>query len=162
MARIRLKPIVHAVTVFTANRSDSKRQQLVLITIVSILLQAVLLGYLSVFSLYLYGRPICMDALHVSLLSTAQAIVVFLLSIPIAFIKKTLDGTYLVPVLGSLAVIIDLIILSFAKKIWLLYIGNNLDIHTIIFFYDIVFLLFLQLFALEVYSLSHCLYFERN
>ncbi len=124
LARIRLKPIVRSVTVFIVKRSGNKRQQLALITIVIILLQVVLLGYLSVFSLYLYGRPLCLDALHVSLLSSTQAIIVFLLSMLTAWCKKSLDSTYLLPLLGSLAVIVNLIILSLAKRIWLLYIGE--------------------------------------
>jgi hypothetical protein len=123
LARIRLKPILGTVTVFTVKRSGNKRQHLALITIVIILLQVVLLGYLSVFSLYLYGRPLCLDALHVSLLSSAQAIVVFSLSMLSAFSKKSLDSTYLLAVLGSLAVIVNLIILTFARRVWLLYIG---------------------------------------
>jgi hypothetical protein len=109
--------------VFTVKRSGNKRQHLALITIVIILLQVVLLGYFSVFSLYLYGRPLCLDALHVSLLSSAQAIVVFSLSMLSAFSKKSLDSTYLLAVLGSLAVIVNLIILTFARRVWLLYIG---------------------------------------
>jgi len=109
--------------VFTVKRSGSKRQQLALITIILILLQTVLLGYLSIFSLYLYGRPLCLDALHVSLLSSTQAIILFLLSMLAALSKKSLDNTYLLPVLGSLAVIVNIIIVGFAKRIWLLYIG---------------------------------------
>jgi len=123
LARIRLKPIVRSVTVFFVKRSGNKRQQLALITIVTILLQVMLLGYLSVFSLYLYGRPLCLDALHVSFLSSAQGIAVFLLSMVTAFCRKSLDSAYLLGVIGSLAVIVDLIILSLARKIWLLYIG---------------------------------------
>ncbi len=124
LARIRLKPIARTITVFFVKRSGNKRQQLALITIVLILLQIVLLGYLSVFSLYLYGRPMCLDALHVSLLSSVQAIIVFLLSMLTAFSKKSLDSTYLLPVLGALAVIVHLIILGFARTVWLLYIGK--------------------------------------
>jgi hypothetical protein len=123
LARIRLKPIARAITVFIVKRSGNKRQQLALITIVLILLQIVLLGYLSVFSLYLYGRPLCLDALHVSVLSTVHAIIVFLLSMFTAWRKKSLPSTYLLPILGSLSVIVNLIILGFARRIWLLYIG---------------------------------------
>jgi hypothetical protein len=123
LARIRLKPITRIVTVFIVKRSGSKRQQLALITIILILLQTVLLGYLSIFSLYLYGRPLCLDAFHVSLLSSTQAIILFLLSMLAALSKKSLDNTYLLPVLGSLAVIVNIIIVGFAKRIWLLYIG---------------------------------------
>lgn len=82
-----------------------------------------LLGYSSVFSLYLYGRPLCLDALHVSILSSVRAVIAFFLSLIAALIKIPLDRTYLWAVVGSFAVFADLIIMSFAKTIWLLYIG---------------------------------------
>ncbi len=75
-------------------------------------------------SLYLYGRPLCMDALQVSLLSSTQAIAVVLLSGLTALSKKPLKKTYLLTTLGILAVIAHLIILSLAKTVWLLYIGK--------------------------------------
>jgi hypothetical protein len=123
LARIRVKPIIRIVKVFTVKRSDNKQQQFILITIVLILLQTMLLGYLSVFSLYLYGRPFCLDALHVSILSSVQAIITVLLSLIAARSKIRFEKTYLWTVLGSLAVIANLIILSLAKTVWLIYIG---------------------------------------
>ena len=122
-ARIRLKPIIRIVKVFIVKRTDNKRKQLVWITIVLILLQSVMLGYFSVYALYLYGRPMCLDALHVSLLSSTQAVVTFLLSILTAVCKTSFDSTYFAPIFGTLTVITQLIMLSFAKQLWLLYIG---------------------------------------
>jgi hypothetical protein len=121
--RIRIKPLVRIVTVFTRKRSGPKRQQLALITIVTILLQVMLLGSLSIVSLYLYGRPMCLDALHVSLLSSTQAIAVVLLSMVTALSKISLKKTYLLSTLGTFAIIAHLIILSLARRVWLLYIG---------------------------------------
>jgi hypothetical protein len=109
--------------VFTAKRSGNKQQQFILITIVLILIQTILLGYFSVFSLYLYGRPFCLDALHVSILSSVQAIITVVLSLIAARVKVRFDKTYVWAVLGSFAVIANLIILSLAKTVWLLYIG---------------------------------------
>jgi hypothetical protein len=128
LARIRLKPIIRTVTVFTKKRSGKKRQQLAFITIISILLQTVVFGFYSVFSLYLYGRPLCLDALHVSVLSSVQAIIVFLLSILAALRKKSWSNSYLLPSLGLLAVMVDLIIFSVAKTIWLVYIGKMISL----------------------------------
>ena len=124
LSRIRLKPILRVVKVFTVKRADSKRKQLAFITIVLILLQTVIFGYLSVLTLYLYGRPLCLDALNVSLLSATQAVITFILSILAAVSKKSFDNTYLPPVLGAFAVIVKLVIISVAKRIWLLYIGR--------------------------------------
>jgi len=82
------------------------------------------LGALSMFSLYLYGRPMCLDALHVSFLAGTQAVAVVLFSILTALSKKSLDKTYVLAILGSLAAVVNLIIVSFARRIWLLYIGS--------------------------------------
>jgi hypothetical protein len=115
---------VHVVTVFIVKRSGNNRQQLAFLSVILILLQSVVLGYFSVLPLYLYGRPMCLDALHVSLLASVQSILAFLLSILTALCKKSFDSTYLAPVLGSFAVIINLVIIGLAKQIWLLYIGK--------------------------------------
>ncbi len=123
LALIRVKPLIRIVKVFTAKRSGNKQQQFILITIVLILIQTILLGYFSVFSLYLYGRPFCLDALHVSILSSVQAIITVVLSLIAARVKVRFDKTYVWAVLGSFAVIANLIILSLAKTVWLLYIG---------------------------------------
>jgi hypothetical protein len=123
LARIRVKPLIRIVKVFTVKRSGNKQQQLIFITIVLILLQTILLGYLSVFSLYLYGRPFCLDALQVSILSSVQGTVTVVLSLIAARSKIRFEKTYWWSVFASLAVIAHLIILSLAKTVWLLYIG---------------------------------------
>jgi FtsH-binding integral membrane protein len=122
--RIRLKPIMRVITVFAVKRYDNKRQLIVLITVVTVLLLFILFGYSSVFALYLYGHPFCLDAFNVGSLLLVQAFTVFLMSLLIMFCKKKSNDTYILPLLGSLALIIDLIIFSIAKRIWLLYIGN--------------------------------------
>jgi hypothetical protein len=129
--------------VFTVKRSGNKRQQLTFIIIVLILLRTVFFGYFSVFSLYLYGRPLCLDALHVSLLSSVQAVLTFLLSTCTALSKKSLDRTYLAAILGSFSVIINLIIVGLAKRIWLLYIGEDDLEFYLNYLYIVVFLFIL-------------------
>ena len=124
LARIRLKPITRIITVFVVKRSDSKRQRIILITIVTILLFFVLFGYTSIFSLYLYGHPFCLDAFSVALLSLAQALTVFIASFLVIVCKKFLNESYVLPLLGSFALTIGLTLFSVAKKLWLLYIGN--------------------------------------
>ncbi len=109
---------------FIVKRSGSKRKWIILITIVTILLLFILFGYTSVFPLYLYGQPFCMDAFNVGLISLAQASTVFLISLLIMLCKKALNDTYLLPLLGSLGLIVGLILFSVAKRIWLLYIGK--------------------------------------
>lgn len=159
LARIRLKPIARIVTVFTAKREENKRQQLALITIVIILLQMTLVGYYSIFSLYLYGRPLCLDALHVSLLATVRGGATFLLSTLTAFWKKTFDKTYFAAMSGSFAFMVSVVIFGLAKSLWLLYVGET--IYFLFFvYYDL--LSCLQLPVSEVSFLLQCLCCEPN
>lgn len=125
---VRLKPIVSLIKVFTVKRTSHKQQHLAFVTIIIILLQGVLLGYVSVYPLYLLGRPLCLNAFQVALLASVQAVATFLLSASTALSKKSLPDMYVAAILGSLAVIVDLLILTFARRIWLLYIGGILFI----------------------------------
>lgn len=109
---------------FVVKRSDNKRQLIILITIVTILLLFVLFGYSSVFALYLYGHPFCLDSFSVGLLSLAQASTVFIMSFLIILCKQKLSDSYFLPLIGSFAFTSGLILFSVAKKMWLLYIGK--------------------------------------
>ena len=126
LSRIRLKPIIRIVKVFIVKRADNKRKQLVFVTIALILLQSAFLGYFSILPLYLYGRPMCLAALQVSLLVSTQPVVAFLLSVLTALSKISFDKNYFASIVGSVAIITELIILSAAKSLWLIYIGSIL------------------------------------
>ncbi len=84
-----------------------------------ILLLFILYGYTSIFTLYLYGHPFCLDALHVALIWLAQSLTVSIISLLIVFSKKTFDKRYLLPLLGSMG----LTLFSVAKRVWLFYIA---------------------------------------
>lgn len=123
--RFRLKPIVRCIQVFLVKRPGRNQQHLFLISIVNILLLLMLFGYMSVFALFAYGRPFCMDAFHVGMLATTHAISVCVFTIIISCIKsERLDRTYVLPIVGLLAIVIDLIIFGLAKWTWLLYVGS--------------------------------------
>ncbi|CAF3837992.1 unnamed protein product [Adineta steineri] len=74
IASIRLQPIVRCVQVFLIKRPGHNQQHLLLISIANILLLLMLFGYMSMFALFAYGRPFCMNALDVGLLATTHAI----------------------------------------------------------------------------------------
>ena len=143
LTRIRLLPIVRTFTVFFVKRSGKKQQHLVLITLITILIVFMASGPSSVRTLYLYGHPFCMDAVNVSLLLSSQSILAFALSLIAACVKKKLDNTFLLPILGLIAVASEFVLLGLARTIWPLYIGVNdflrhsISIHLYIaFFFD--------------------------
>jgi hypothetical protein len=124
MARIRLNPIIHCIKVFLIKRPGHNQQHLILISIVNILLLLMLFGYMNVFTLFAYGRPFCMHALGVGLLATTHAISACFLTLIISlFRKQKLDKTYFWPIIGLLALAVDLVLFGLAKSTWLLYIG---------------------------------------
>jgi hypothetical protein len=122
---VRLKPIQRIYTTFAAKRFGNNRKKLILITLVIILLLIVNFGYSSMYILYLYGRPFCMNALSVSLLVCAQALLILLLTLLAVRFKQQMESTYLPSIIGALALIVDLIFFGLAKVVWLLYVGMN-------------------------------------
>lgn len=133
LSRIRLKPIARTITVFTVKRSGHKRQWLIVLTIVVILLLFMLYGYVTMFALYLYGRPFCLNAFSVGMLSLAQALTIIPVSLIFMLCKNKLDNNYVLPIVGSLFFMIGLVLFSIAKQLWLLYIGKDFRILNSIF-----------------------------
>ncbi|CAF4562160.1 unnamed protein product [Rotaria socialis] len=85
--------------------------------------QSVSVGYSSVLTLYLYGRPFCMSALQVALLSTAISVTIAALTLTATLSKRRLDSSYLLPVIGVVMSIVHHVIFAVAKTVWLLYLG---------------------------------------
>ncbi|CAF1194036.1 unnamed protein product [Adineta ricciae] len=121
---IRLQPIIHCIQVFLTKRPGHNQQHLLLISITNILLLLMLFGYMSMFSLFAYGRPFCMNALDVGLLATTHAISACLFTLIISLLgKQQLDKSYSLPIIGLLALVGDLLLFGLAKSNWLLYMG---------------------------------------
>ncbi|CAM2707631.1 unnamed protein product [Rotaria socialis] len=85
--------------------------------------QSVSVGYSSVLTLYLYGRPFCMSALQVALLNTAISVTIAVLTLTATLSKRRLDSSYLLPVIGVVMSIVHHVIFAVAKTVWLLYLG---------------------------------------
>jgi hypothetical protein len=109
--------------VFTVKRPGNNRQKFNLITLVTIILLIVHFGYYSIYIVYLYGYPFCMNALTISLLASAHALFVLLLTVLAVRFKRQMDSTYLPPIIGAFALSVALVIFGLSKVVWLLYIG---------------------------------------
>ena len=66
-----------------------------------------------------------MDAVGVSLLSSSQAVITSVLSLATACIARKFDKTFLLPMLGLIAITSELVIVGLAKTVWLQYIGSS-------------------------------------
>ncbi|CAF1399669.1 unnamed protein product, partial [Didymodactylos carnosus] len=120
---IRLKPISRVINAFTIKRSSNNRQILILLTLIQVMSFLMIFSANSVFTLYLYGQPLCYGPLDVSLLTVAQTISIISLSIVITTIFHRQLNTLTMPVIGCLAFMIHLIIVGLAKVKWLFYVA---------------------------------------
>ncbi|CAF3977245.1 unnamed protein product [Rotaria magnacalcarata] len=114
---IRLRPIIRAFKVLLIKRPSNNQQTLILITIIHILLLLSSVGYSSVLTLYLYGRPFCMSALQVALLSTATSVTIAILTLIATLSKRRLDSSYLLPAIGVVMSIVHHVIFAVAKTV---------------------------------------------
>jgi hypothetical protein len=82
-----------------------------------------LLGNLAVYYLYLYGAPFCFDSLGVSLNSVAQAVSMVLLTIPVTLTVAKRSDHLVLPILGFLAFMTQLVLFGIATQVWMLYLA---------------------------------------
>lgn len=127
LARIRLKPLLRTIKLYTLKRSKNKQKQIIIITIVIVLMLFIQFGYHSIYILYLYGHPFCLDAFHVALLTTAQTGAIFLVSLVMLLLKRILKDSYILPIIGVIFYVSSLILFGIAKKIWLLYLCKSIE-----------------------------------
>ncbi|CAF1050338.1 unnamed protein product [Didymodactylos carnosus] len=118
---IRLTPIFKVLQVFTIERKSNKRKILLLTVFTHLSIIVMIYGSFSVTYLYLYGQPFCWGSWEVSLNSSAQAILVLLLTI--VFTLTITSDSFLIPMTGVITFMIQLVLFGIARSTWLLYLG---------------------------------------
>lgn len=123
LRRIRLREIAKVPRVFLAKRQDHKQRSLWLLVSAHISLVIMLLGYLSISYLYMYGAPFCFDSFRVSLTNIAQtlAMIVFLIPCTLTVMKRT-DHVFL-SALGCVTFIIQMVLFAIATEVWMIYVA---------------------------------------
>lgn len=86
-----------------------------------------LYGYVTMFALYLYGRPFCLNAFSVGMISLAQALTIIPIALIFMFCQNQCDDTYILPIIGSSCFMIGMVLFGIAKQIWLLYLGKKIN-----------------------------------
>ncbi|CAF0803262.1 unnamed protein product [Rotaria sordida] len=118
--------IAKSFRVFSVKRKEHKQRSLLMLVSIHLLSIIMLLGNMSINFLYLYGAPFCFDSFGVSLNNSVQIVTTVLLTIPFTlFIAKRTDHL-LLPMLGCLAYITQLILFGIAPKNWILHLAAGI------------------------------------
>ena len=120
---VKIKPVIDAFRVFFVKREGHKQRSLLLLVGTHLFIVAMVCGQMAMYYIYLYGAPFCFDSFDVSLNSVVQAVLVILLTVPftLTILKRT--DHLILPVLGSLAYMIQLVLFGLATKVWMLYLA---------------------------------------
>jgi hypothetical protein len=125
---IRLAPIRGTYRVFLIPRPEHDQRTIFLLTLSQISLFIVLFGFVSIHALYLYGKPLCFNALDVAILSSAQYSLMVVISIILSFFQTSfLMNSMLLPVIGIGGYIIHFILFGLAHEVWMLYLGKKIN-----------------------------------
>ncbi|CAF0922831.1 unnamed protein product [Rotaria sordida] len=118
--------IAKSFRVFSVKRKEHKQRSLLMLVSIHLLSIIMLLGNMSINFLYLYGAPFCFDSFGVSLNNSVQIVTTVLLTIPFTlFIAKRTDHL-LLPMLGCLAYITQLILFGIAPQNWILHLAAGI------------------------------------
>lgn len=120
---VKVKPMIDAFRVFFIKREGHKRRTLLLLVSIHLLIIAMVCGQIAIYYIYLYGAPFCFDSFDVSLNSVVQAVFVIILTIPFTLIVFKRTDHLILPVLGTLSYIAQLILFAVATQTWILYLA---------------------------------------
>jgi len=124
LKQIRLSPIRDTYRVFLIKRNGNDQRSIILLTVAQIMLYIVLFGFTSIYALYLYGQPLCLNVLGLAIVTSAQFTLMIILSITITLCQNRFTKSLLLPFIGILMYIVHLVIVGIAQTIWLLYMGR--------------------------------------
>ena len=120
---VRMKPVIDSFRVFFVKREGHKRRTLLLLVSIHLLIVAMVCGQLAMYYIYLYGAPFCFDSFDVSLNSVVQTVLVILLTVPFTLTISKRTDHLILPVLGTLSFIAQLVLFGLATRAWMLYLA---------------------------------------
>ncbi|CAF0856944.1 unnamed protein product [Adineta ricciae] len=123
LKRVKLNLIKNVFRVFFVKRSEHQQRSLLFLVVIHLLIVVMVMGNMSVIYLFLYGAPFCLDSFGVSLNSVAQTVSVVLLTIPFTLTIAKRSDHLILPALGCLAYMIQLVLFGIAQRIWILYVA---------------------------------------
>jgi PCFT/HCP family folate transporter-like MFS transporter 1/3 len=123
LGQVKFKTVIGLFRVFFVKREGHKQRSLLMLVTIHLSIIVMICGQLSMYYIYLYGAPFCFNSFDVSLNSVAQTVTVILLTVPFTLtIAKRTDHLVL-PMLGCLALMAQLILFGIATEVWMLYLA---------------------------------------
>ena len=123
LRRVNLVSTKRIIQVFFRSREGHKQRSLLLLVAIHLSVIVIICAFIAVYYLYLYGAPFCMDSWGVSLNSVAQTAAITVLTIPFTLTIAEKTDHLVLPMIGCLAFIAQLILFGLAKEIWMLYLS---------------------------------------
>lgn len=120
---VKVSMVTKVFRVFFVKRDGHKQRSLLMLVTIHLGLIVMICGHLSMFYLYLYGAPFCMDSFGVSLNSVAQTVATVLLTIPFTLTIAKRSDHLIIPALGCLAYMAQLILFGVAQSVWMIYVA---------------------------------------
>ena len=128
LKRIRLAPVRGTYQVFLIQRPEHNQRTIILLTLTQISLFIILFGFVSINPLYLYGKPLCFNALDLAILTSAQFSLMIVVSIVLSFFQRRyIMNSLLLPLIGTITYMIHLTLFGVAHTVWLLYLGQRIS-----------------------------------
>ncbi|CAF0768351.1 unnamed protein product [Adineta steineri] len=123
LSKVRLTPIPGTYRVFLKKRIGNDQRSIILFTLAQIMLFIVLFGFVSIDSLYVYGKPLCFNALDLAIATSAQFSLMIFVSIILSFWQTRFTNSLYLPCIAILMYAIHLVIFGIAQTAWVVYLA---------------------------------------
>jgi hypothetical protein len=123
LKQVKFRTVMNVFRVYIIKRPEHKQRTLLLLVAIHLTLITMLEGYAAMYYLYLYGAPFCFDSWGVSLNNVSQTVATILLTIPFTLTIAKRTDHLILPVLGFLAYMTQLVLFAIASQIWMIYLA---------------------------------------
>jgi hypothetical protein len=123
---VRLRPVINTFRVFFVKREGHKQRSVLLLVASHSSIMIMVCAQVAMYYIYLYGAPFCLDSFGVSLISTAQTVLAILLTIPCTLFITNRTDHVILPMMGCLSYMAQLVLFGFANKLWMIYVAVSM------------------------------------
>jgi PCFT/HCP family folate transporter-like MFS transporter 1/3 len=123
LKQVKFGSVAKVFQVFFVKRPEHRQRSLLMLVAIHLSLIVMLMGHTAIYYLYLYGTPFCFDSFGVSLNSLAQTVITILFTIPFTLTIAKRTDHLVIPMLGFLAFMTQLVLVGIARDVWMLYLA---------------------------------------
>ncbi|CAF0984496.1 unnamed protein product [Adineta steineri] len=123
LKKVRFGVVTKIFRVFFVKRPEHKQRSLLMLVSTHLTLICMAIGNMAMYYIYLYGAPFCLDSFGVSLNSVAQTVTSIFFTVIFTLTIGKRSDHLLIPALGCLAYMTQLVLFGFARQVWMLYLA---------------------------------------